>query len=298
MNLGIAPPIVNCSSDRSADWETGASGADLIAIAEVAERLGYSHVTASEHIGLPDHAAAIRGDTYWDALSTLSYLAARTQAIRLVTNVLVLGYHHPLAIAKRYGTLDRLSGGRVTLGVGVGTLVEEFELLGVPFDDRGPRADDALQALRASLGQHLPSYSGPFYQFGGLIVEPHAVQDHVPIWIGGRTRRSVRRAMSLADGWMPFGLAPDEVAAMLADADRPPGFDVVLLPPEPFDPIDQPEQTLRSLDVLEKAGATLVNVRTVNRSLQHCLEQLHALRELFPIPTGYEQSATGGSQRG
>src|ERR1700730_18401418 len=83
MNLGIAPPIVNCSSDRSADWETGASGADLIAIAEVGERLGYSHITASEHIGLPDHAAAIRGDTYWDALSTLSYLAARTQTIRL-----------------------------------------------------------------------------------------------------------------------------------------------------------------------------------------------------------------------
>ena len=74
--------------------------------------------------------------------------AARTTRIRFATNVLVLGYHHPLEIAKRYGTLDRLSGGRVILGVGVGTLKEEFDLLGVPFDDRGARADDALRALK------------------------------------------------------------------------------------------------------------------------------------------------------
>jgi hypothetical protein len=166
----------------------------------------------------------------------------------------------------------------------VGSLTEEFELLGAPFDDRGPRADDALRALRASLGQRQPSYSGPYYQFGGLIVEPHAVQEHVPIWIGGRTRRSVRRATSLADGWMPFGLSPAEVAAMLAGADLPPGFDVVLLPPEPLDPAGHPHETLQTLQELEKAGATLVNVRTVNHSLQHCLEQLHALRELSPIP--------------
>jgi probable F420-dependent oxidoreductase len=284
VNLGIAPPIVHCSTDRSADWETGGSGADIIAIAEVGERLGYSHITASEHVGLPAHAAAVRGDTYWDALSTLSYIAARTQSIRLVTNVLVLGYHHPLALAKQYGTLDRLSGGRVTLGLGVGSLVEEFEILGAPLDDRGPRADDALRALRASLGQRLPSYSGPFYQFENLIVEPHAVQEHLPIWIGGRTRRSVRRATTLGDGWMPFGLTPAEAAAMLADADLPPGFDVVLLAPEPLDPIDHPEETLQSLDELEKAGATLVNVRAVSRSLQHFLEQLHALRELLPVP--------------
>jgi alkanesulfonate monooxygenase SsuD/methylene tetrahydromethanopterin reductase-like flavin-dependent oxidoreductase (luciferase family) len=68
--------------------------------------------------------------TYWDPLATLSYLAAHTRCIRLVTAVLVLGYHHPLQIAKSYGTLDRISGGRVTLGVGIGTLSEEFALLG------------------------------------------------------------------------------------------------------------------------------------------------------------------------
>jgi len=294
MQLGIAPPIVNCSSERAAAWESGGSGDDLVAIAEAGEKLGYRHITCSEHIGLPQHAADIRGDTYWEPLSTLGYIAAHTKSIRLVTNVLVLGYHHPLEIAKSYGTLDRLSGGRVTLGVGVGTLLEEFNLLGAPFSDRGARADDALRALRVSLGQHLPSYSGPFYQFDGLIVEPHAVQDHIPFWIGGRSRPSLRRATTLAQGWMPFGLAPDQVASMLAEFDLPPDFEVVLLPPEPFDPIDHPEQTLQSLDVLSQAGGTIVNVRTVNRSLEHHLEQLHAMSEIFPPKADGDQATAGG----
>ena len=76
---------------------------------------------------------------YWDPLATFGYLAARTERIRFATHVLVLAYHHPLEIAKRYGTLDRVSNGRVILGVGVGTLKEEFDLIGAPFDDRGPR---------------------------------------------------------------------------------------------------------------------------------------------------------------
>jgi probable F420-dependent oxidoreductase len=283
MRLGIAPPIVSCFTNKSAAWEIGGGGADLIAIAQAGERLGYQHITCAEHIGLPEHTAAVRGDTYWEPLSTLSYMAAHTSTIRLVTNILVLGYHHPLEIAKSYGTLDRLSGGRVTLGLGVGTLVEEFELLGAPFDDRGARADDSLRALRASLGQRHPSYSGPYYKFEGLIVEPHAVQDHIPFWIGGRSRRSLRRATSLAQGWMPFGLTPQEVSAMLADVDLPADFEVILLPPEPFDPIDHPEQTLQSLDVLSRSGATMINVRTENRSLAHYLEQLEALSELFTL---------------
>jgi probable F420-dependent oxidoreductase len=285
MRLGIAPPIVGSSTTRSPDWETTGSGDDLIAIAQLAERLGYEHITCSEHIALPDHEAAIRGDTYWEPLSTLGYIAAQTESIRLVTNVLVLGFHHPLEIAKSYGTLDRLSKGRVTLGLGVGTLVEEFELLGAPFGDRGARADDAIRALRASLGQHLPSYSGPYYQFDGLIIEPHAVQAQVPFWIGGRSVRSLRRATTLAEGWMPFGLSPDEVATMLGQAELPSDFEVVLMAPEPFDPMASPERTLATVDLLSRAGATIVNVRTVNRSLEHYLDQLHALSELLSLET-------------
>src|SRR5207244_1729664 len=105
-----------------APWEREAGISEIALVAEAADRLGYYHVTCSEHIAVPFSAGDMRGAAYWDPLSTFGYLAARTQQIKLVTHVLVLGYHHPLEIAKRYGTLDRVCNGRLILGVGVGTL--------------------------------------------------------------------------------------------------------------------------------------------------------------------------------
>jgi alkanesulfonate monooxygenase SsuD/methylene tetrahydromethanopterin reductase-like flavin-dependent oxidoreductase (luciferase family) len=137
--LSVATPVVTMFPRTSGDWEKHASTDDLARIAEAADRLGYHHLTCSEHIALPADEAHRRGTRYWDPLATFGYLAARTRRIRLATNVLVLGYHHPLEIAKRYGTLDKVSNGRLILGVGVGSLQEEFELIGAPFDDRGRR---------------------------------------------------------------------------------------------------------------------------------------------------------------
>ena len=121
----------------SSEWETDADIADLARIARTADELGFDHITCAEHIALPVGEGAARGLTYWDPLSTLGFLAAHTSRISLTTSVVVLGYHHPLEIAKRFGTLDRLSGGRLVLGVGVGSSAEEFELLGATFDGRG-----------------------------------------------------------------------------------------------------------------------------------------------------------------
>jgi alkanesulfonate monooxygenase SsuD/methylene tetrahydromethanopterin reductase-like flavin-dependent oxidoreductase (luciferase family) len=114
------------------------------------------------------------------------------------------------------------------LGVGVGSLREEFELLGADFDDRGERADDAMRALRAALSQSEPAYDGKFYSFSGMLVDPCAVQSHVPLWVGGRTFRSLRRAVEIGDGWAPFGLRTAELAEMLARVEVPDGFDIVL----------------------------------------------------------------------
>ena len=199
-------------------------------VAETADRLGYHHLTCSEHIGLPAAEIDRRGARYWDPLATFGYLAARTERIRFATYVLVLAYHHPLELAKRYGTLDVVSGGRVILGVGVGTLKEEFDLIGAPYDDRGPRGDDALRALRASLSEREPAYHGDFYDFEGFVVDPCAVQERVPIWVGGRTLRSVRRAATLADGWCPFAVTPAQADEWLRQVELPPNFDVVLPP--------------------------------------------------------------------
>ncbi|MFA1551012.1 TIGR03619 family F420-dependent LLM class oxidoreductase [Actinomadura chokoriensis] len=282
MRVGIVTPVVAQPPPGNAAWERDAGIEEIAAIAETADRLGYHHVTCSEHVAVPAEAAEQRGGVYWDPLATFGYLAARTSRIRLATQVLVLGYHHPLTIAKRYGTLDRISGGRLTLGFGVGSLEEEFDLLGAPFAGRGARADDALAALRASLGRRTPEYHGPHYDYSGLVVEPHAVQEHVPMWIGGRSGRSLRRALT-ADGWVPFGLPLKTLAEMLADADVPPGFDVVLAPSRPLDPLTDPEVAGAALSRLREAGATIAGVKFASSSPEHYRDQLAALRDLAGV---------------
>jgi probable F420-dependent oxidoreductase len=280
VKLGIATPVVTNVGGAPLTWERDASIGDIGRVAETADRLGYHHLTCSEHIGVPAAEAGRRGARYWDPLATLGYVAARTRHIRLATMTLVLGYHHPLAIVKRYGTLDHVSDGRVILGVGVGTLKEEFDLLGAPFGDRGARGDDALKALRAALADNEPAYEGEYYSFGGLIVDPCALQPHMPIWIGGRTRRSLRRAATLADGWCPFNVSIATAAEWLKAWDLPDGFEVVLPADRPLDPVREPAATLDTLQAMKAAGTTVVSARFVHRSLEHYLEQLHALAEL------------------
>ena len=289
MKLGIITPVVLKRPHAHAPWEDDAGIDEIAMVAEAADELGYHHVTCSEHVAVPFSAGDMRGAAYWDPLSTFGYLAARTQQIRLVTHVLVLGYHHPLEIAKRYGTLDRVCNGRVVLGVGVGTLQEEFELLGVPFDDRGDRGDDALRALRASLGKREPEYHGDFYDYEGFVVDPWAVQEQMPIWIGGKTARSLRRAVELADGWVPFALTGEQIKDMLARArqsdawqQRATEIEVVLPPPRAVDPLGDPDGARKALDDLAELGTTIANLTFRTKSPQHYCEQLAAMKDLHP----------------
>ena len=151
MKLGLWLPVVAAHPRfPTPDWERTAGAAELAMIALTADELGYDCVCAPEHVALP--AGRAEGTQYWDPLTTLGYLAAQTRRIRLAPLVVVLGYHHPLEVVKRYGTLDLISGGRVVLGVGVGGTEGEFALLSASFRDRGKRADDSIAAIRASLG--------------------------------------------------------------------------------------------------------------------------------------------------
>lgn len=287
MRLGIVTPVLTRLPGAHAHWEVEAGIEEVARVVGEAERLGYDFCTCSEHVAVPVEAAEVRGGTYWDPLSTFGYLAARTTTIRLATFVLVLGYHHPLAIAKRYGTLDRVSDGRLVLGVGVGSLEDEFVLLGAEYEDRGPMADDAIRALRAALSQTEPEYDGEYFTFGGFVVEPAAVQAKVPLWIGGRTARSLRRAAELADGWAPFGLRSaqlDEMLTRARDTDawqaRDTPLDVILQNDHPLDPSAEPDRVAEQLRRYEDLGATALAARFVHHSLDHYLEQLAALSQL------------------
>jgi len=280
MKLGIMTPIVTNVAGAPLTWEKNATVDDIGRIAEAADQLGYHHMTCSEHIGLPSSETARRGTRYWDPLAIFGYLSARTSRIRFATMTLVLGYHHPLAIVKRYGTLDHVSNGRVILGLGVGSLKEEFDLLGAPFDDRGARGDDALRALRTALPSNEPTYAGEFYSFGGLTVDPCALQSHMPFWIGGRTKRSLRRAVTLADGWCPFNVPIATAAEWLQAWELPEDFEVVLMAEQLLDPVGNPGPTEESLQVMAAAGTTTVSAVFLAHSLEHYLEQLHALAQM------------------
>jgi len=277
LKLSIATPVVTMAAKSHAPWEEDASIEELTRIAESADRFGYHHLTCSEHIALQAAELARRGARYWDPLATFGYLSARTSRIRFATNVLVLGYHHPLDIAKRYGTLDKVSNGRVILGVGVGTLKEEFDLIGAPFDQRGARANDSLRALRASLSQPEPAYHGEFHDFEGFVVDPCAVQQRVPLWVGGRTLRSLRRAATLGDGWCPFDVRPAQAAEWLKLLEIPVRFEVVLSPTARLDPINEPDRAQEILAETGAFGATIVSCAFRHRSLDEYLEQLEAL---------------------
>lgn len=288
MRFGISSPIVNLAGNRP-EWEWAASTPQLVQVAQAADRSGYYFLTCSDHVAVPP--GLLRGERFYDPLATFAFLAALTKQIRFLPYVLVLPFYHPLELAKRYGTLDHLSGGRVILGLGVGNLQEEFDMLEVDFEHRGPRADDALKALRAALSQRTVSYEGAYYHFDNLVVEPHAVQARLPMWIGGHTMRSLRRAVNLADGWCPSpvqfnGPAPDKLRSMLAQVKLPKGFDLVTTAESAFDPVNAPERAREVIARYQELGATVMNVSFIHRSLEHYLEQLDAFAELT------EQSTT------
>ena len=186
MRIGLSTPGVMLLPGVASEWEHTAGAEELARFAVAADAACLDYLTCAEHVAVPVADEALRGVTYWDPLSTLTFLAAHTTRIRLATSVIVLGYHHPLEIAKRYGTLDRLSAGRLVLGVGVGSLAAEFDLLGKPFDGRGERADDAIAALRASLSRTRPTYRGEFYHYDGFRSAPGLVSHRAPRrWAGG-----------------------------------------------------------------------------------------------------------------
>jgi probable F420-dependent oxidoreductase len=151
-----------------------------------------------------------------DPLVWLSFMAAHTTTVRLCTGVLILPQRNPLVLAKEVATLDQLSKGRMTLGIGVGWLAEEFAALGLPFAERAARTDETVEALRAAWTQNPATHSGQFFNFTDVHVLPQPVQTGgVPIVVGGHTPAAARRAGRLGDGFFPAQGGVDELPGLL-----------------------------------------------------------------------------------
>jgi len=154
---------------------------------------------------------------FYEPLTVLGFAAACTSTIRLGTTVLIVPYRNPLVAAKVLSTLDVLSGGRVTVGLGVGWTEDEFKALGVPFKERGALSDEYIAVLKMLWTQDKPAFHGQYVHFDHIAFEPKPVQKpHIPIWIGGNSKRAIRRAVALGDGWHPTRPLVGDVKAGVA----------------------------------------------------------------------------------
>lgn len=179
-----------------------------------AEQLGFSSISISDHIVCPTGPEREGVTPVWHDFFVLStYIAGRTTRIRLV-GCLVLPYRRLLPMAKQIASVDVASGGRFTLVACVGWLKQEFEMLGVPYEERGDITDEYLQAMKVLWTSPNPEFSGKYCRFHDIVFEPKCMQEpHVPIWIGGAGPRALRRVVGIGNGWMPMG---DDPALVLA----------------------------------------------------------------------------------
>src|SRR5207245_2360992 len=161
----------------------------------LAETLGYHFVMISDHVALTPDVVARYPAPFYDPFATLAWLAGLTHRVELGTTVVILPYRHPLHTARLAANVDRLSGGRFILGVGVGWARQEFEALGLPFERRGAMSDDYLAAIKTAWTSDPASHAGSFVTFRDVRTAPRPVRaPHPPLWVGGASDAALRRA--------------------------------------------------------------------------------------------------------
>jgi probable F420-dependent oxidoreductase len=205
-------------------------GAYAAGFAQLAEESGFESVWVVDHVVMcpdygsrypysPDGRSPFHADVVQpDPLIWLTWAAAATSRIRLGTGILILPIRNPVVLAKAVASLDRLSGGRLLLGIGVGWVREEFEAAGADFATRGRRTDDAIEAMRALWREPLSSHAGEFARFEEVVSRPKpASAEGVPIHVGGHSVAAARRAGRLGDGFYPLGVQGEALAELLAE---------------------------------------------------------------------------------
>ncbi len=290
MHIGICLPNYGRASSPEAIRE----------VARAAEDLGFDSIWTTDHVLVPEAHLEPYGRIF-ETWTTLAYVAALTQRIRLGTSILLLGLRNPVLVAKQAATLDQLSNGRLILGIGAGWLAREFENLGMSFRRRIRFIEEGIALMRTLWANPRPRFQGRFFRIEDAVFEPLPLQPGgPPIWIGGNTEAAVRRAARLGDGWHPVGLDPETLrmrVAQLREWSHGRSIPVVCrmyiamdsqLPPVYTSPTGERrmrltgsgEQILRHLQALRDAGADGVILTFEAPSAAAQIEQMQRMAEL------------------
>ena len=301
--VGLQLPVAAQSTVFAQPWERDAGVVEITRVAKACDRAGFFYVAVCDHVCVPRAQAAAMSTVWYDAIATLGFLAAVTKHVRLLSYVYIPAYRHPLQTAKSFLTVDTLSGGRVILGVGAGHLQGEFAALGVPFEGRGKRLDEALDAVAQAFLDEYPVYDGPTWTIRDLGLQPRPVQrPRPPIWIGGNTPAALKRAAVRGDGWLPQGTFRDQLPGQIATirehrrrvrGDEPieiganspwlyvgtPGFDV-----GPNTLTGSADGIAASLRELQALGVSHCGVRFCSRSCDELCDQIEAFAaQVLPL---------------
>jgi probable F420-dependent oxidoreductase len=306
-------------------------GEAVRSIALVAEALGYDALFVQDHLVAPlgeDDEIRVGGQSRWmsgeegdgptptllryyggddwwlDPFVVWSFLAAVTSRVRLGSDVVVVPYRNPIVQAKMLGTLDVLSGGRMILGTGSGHVEAESRVLGLDHASRARRHDEYLRLIAAFLETEELEFHGEFFDFGPTRTLVRPVQrPRPPIWVGGNSRRAIRRAAELGDGWLPSAVPPDDLRRGVAELERaceragrehrpdlavslPSTFRMAGGPPGGRRPVTGPDEVLDELGRYAEVGVGLVVLAFPMPGLDVYLDQLRAFAGVLPDLAG------------
>ncbi len=261
-----------------------ASGEALTQVAQLAEKLGFSDVWVSDHLVIPSGAKYPPSAYIYEPLAVMAWVAAKTTKIKIGTTVIVLPMRNPVVIAKSLASIDKLSGGRVIFGTAAGWLKEEFDALGVPFDERGPRTDEAIEMIqRLWTDDHITaSYPVHGADFVNIRAKPQP-DGEIPIWIGGHADVALRRACRVGKGWHGGFLS---IADTSDTVNRLKEFghsnEFVISMRTNWDPLeDDPDKIMSEIEGYIEAGVTHFVPEPRQRDLENYKRSVEVLAEIF-----------------
>ena len=216
MKLSFSMPNMVQLKAMQQPWEADVAGADQQRLARLAEALGFEMICVPEHHIIPRNHVDLSGAHYLAAYPGMAFFAGATSTIKVNSCIAILPVQNPIISAKALATIDWQSNGRLIITYAVGWLKEEFDLLGIPFNERGARSEEYIQAIIALWTQDNPEFEGKYVSFRDVAFEPKPVQKpHPPIWFGGDADAVLRRVGRYAQGWWPFLTRPEDIPARI-----------------------------------------------------------------------------------